>query len=344
MHYSELVDIYESLAGTSKKLEKRNILAGFLKKLRGHEEWIYLLRGRVFPDYDEREFGFSTQLVIKAIAKAAGASSEEVNERYKKIGDLGEIAEESLKHKRQSTLFSGKLDVQKVFDTLKKLVELEGKGSTGRKIDSVVELLNHSSGKEAKYIIRTILNDLRVGVAEAILRDSISECFFEGDSEMSRKIEEAYDLVNDFAMILKKAREGRKAIEDVEISPGKPIKVMLPVKVTEISEAFRICGKPVAVEHKYDGFRVVISKEGSEVKLFTRRLDEVTRQFPDIVEVVKKYVTGKSFILDSEVVGFNREKKKYLPFESISQRIKRKYEISEMVKKVPVEINVFDIL
>ena len=119
---------------------------------------------------------------------------------------------------------------------------------------------------------------------------------------------------------------------------------MLPVKVTEISEAFRICGVPCAIEHKYDGFRVVITKEGNEVKLFTRRLENVTKQFPDVVETVKKHVKAKDFILDSEVVGYDPKTKRYKPFESISQRIKRKYDIDKLIKKLPVEINAFDIL
>ena len=117
---------------------------------------------------------------------------------------------------------------------------------------------------------------------------------------------------------------------------------MLPVKVSDLSDAFRICGKPLAVEHKYDGFRVVVNKdETGKVSLFTRRLDNVTKQFPDVVEVVKKCVKAKSFILDSEVVGYNSSTKKYEPFEAVSQRIRRKYDIENMMQKLPVEINIF---
>jgi len=112
-----------------------------------------------------------------------------------------------------------------------------------------------------------------------------------------------------------------------------------------LQEAFRICGKPLAVEHKYDGFRVVINKdEKGNVSLFTRRLDNVTKQFPDVVAVVKKQIKAKSFILDTEVVGYDSLKKKYLPFEAVSQRIRRKHGIEDLKKKLPVEINVFDIM
>ena len=345
MDYSKFVEVYEEISGTTKKLEKIDILSKFLPKLKGNEEWIYLLRGRVFPDYDEREFGISTQLAIKAIAKASGVGSEKIVEKFKKVGDVGEIAEELVGKKKQSTLFSKKLKVSKVFNNLHRLVEVEGKGAVDRKLGFVVELLTSASGKEAKYIVRTLLNDLRIGVAEASIRDSISKAFFKDDKEMKLKIEEAHDLLNDFARILEISAKGKKGFEKISAIPGRAIKVMLPVKVTDLKEAFRICGKPLAVEHKYDGFRVVINKdEKGKVSLFTRRLDNVTKQFPDVVKVVKEKIKAKSFILDSEVVGYNASTKKYEPFEAVSQRIRRKYDIESMMNKLPVEINVFDII
>ncbi|MEK6852557.1 MAG: ATP-dependent DNA ligase, partial [Nanoarchaeota archaeon] len=140
------------------------------------------------------------------------------------------------------------------------------------------------------------------------------------------------------------AKKGRKELEKTQIIPGRPLNVMLPVKVEEIEEAFRICGKPAAIEHKYDGFRVTIHKKGKDIWLFTRRLENVTKQFPDVVKVIKSNVKGESFILDSEVVGYDSKTGKYKPFESISQRIKRKYDIEKLEKELPVEINVFDIL
>ncbi len=345
MKYSKLVEVYEKLSGTSKRLEKTAILAGFLPELKDNEEWIYLFRGRVFPDYDEREFGISTQLVIKAISKASGVSPEFVVGKFKKMGDLGEIADQLFDKKRQSTLFSNALNVQKVFDNLQWLVGIEGKGAVDKKLSFVVELLTSASGKEAKYIIRTLLNDLRVGVAEGILRDAIAEAFLHGVEDAQNKVESAYDRINDWAFILKLSEKGARALDKVKVVPGKPMKVMLPIKVTDIDEAFRICGKPLAVEHKYDGFRVIINKdEEGKISLFTRRLDNVTLQFPDVVEAVKEYIHGKSFVVDSEVVGYDSKTKKYKPFEAVSQRIRRKYEIDKLVKSLPVEINVFDIM
>src|SRR3989344_453369 len=347
MQYIEFVNLYENLSKTASRLEKTQILSGFLKKLKSHRkpEWIYLLKGRVFPEYDPREFGISDKTTIKSISKSSGVSEVEIMKRYKKVGDLGELAESLMEKRRQSTLFSSKLSTEKVFENLRKLVEVEGKGAVGKKLSLISEILNVASGKEAKYIVRTLLNDLRVGMADGTIRDSIAEAFFKDQNDMINKIEYAYDLANDYALIFETASRGKKDLEKIGIIPGRPMRVMLPVKVTDMKEAFRICGTPLAVEHKYDGFRVLVNKdEKGNVSLFTRRLENVTSQFPDVVEVVKKYVKANSFILDSEVVGFDPKTKRYLPFEAISQRIKRKYDIDKLQKTLPVEINVFDIL
>jgi len=347
MYYSEFVFVYEALAGTTKRLEKISILAEFLKKLKqkGKKEWMYFLVGKVTADYDTREFGISGQLTIKALAGAYGISSEKVLERFKKIGDFGDIAEELSEKRKQSALFSKRLDVDKVFDNLIKILSIEGKGAIERKLDLVSELLASASGKEAKYIIRTLLNDLRVGVSTPTIIYALAESFFPDKEEAAEKLQEAYDISNDFAEIFEHASRGElKELTKVIIVPGKPLNVMLAVKAKDISEAFEICGKPAAIEQKYDGFRMLINKKGKEISLFTRRLENVTKQFPDVVEYVKNNIKGESFILDSEVVGYDRKTKKYKPFETMSQRIKRKYEIEKLIDELPVEVNVFDVM
>jgi len=345
MKYSEFVKLYEKLASTTKKLEKAGIIAEFLPKLKEKSEWIYLLRGKASADYDSREFGISTQLCIKSIASSSGVREEEVVKKFRKIGDLGDVAEEFMEKKRQSNLFSSSLKVEKVFENLNKIMNIDGKGAVERKISLISELLNNASGKESKYIIRTLLNDLRIGVADAILIDAIAKAFFHEEDEIKELLEEKYDLANDSALVLDAAFKGRREIEKINIVPGKPMKVMLAVKADDIKEAFRICGSPAIVEYKYDGFRVLINKnKNGGVSLFTRRLENVTKQFPDVVSAVSGNIRGESFILDSEVVGYDRETKKYKPFESISQRIKRKYDIEKLQKELPVEINVFDVI
>ena len=208
----------------------------------------------------------------------------------------------------------------------------------------ISELLTSATGKESKYIVRTLLNDLRVGVADALLIDSIVLAFFENKDGMKAKIEEKYDIANDSALIFDAALKGEKEIDKIDIEPGRPIKVMLAVKVESIEEGFEAVGKPCALEHKYDGFRMLISKNNGKITLFTRKLENVTLQFPDVVSAVEKNVKGDNFVLDSEVVGYDKKTGKYRPFEAISQRIKRKYEIEKLIDLLPVEVNVFDVV
>ncbi len=344
MLYSEFVALYEELAKTSKRLEKTSLLVDFLKKLKHRPEFIYLLKGKVFPDYDAREIGISDKLTIKAIAKASGIKEEEIIKKLKKIGDLGEIAESLISNKKQSTLFHSTLSAEKVFENLRKLVEITGIGTVEKKLALTTELLNSATDKEAKYIIRTLLSDLRVGVADGIIKDALAEAFCKENENAKTLIQEAYDMSGDFAIVFEASIKGEKALKKVSISPDRPINVMLAVKAENLEDAFKICGAPAALEYKYDGFRMVISYNGKNIKLFTRRLEDVTNQFPDVIEAVKKYVKGNSFIIDSEIIGFNPNTKKYMPFQAISQRIKRKYDIDKLKKELPVEVDVFDIL
>jgi len=350
MQYSQLCETYEELRKNSSRLKKTEILANFLKKLKHlkHEELevIYLLQGKVFPDYDEREFGISEQLCIKTLEKSSGISKKEIISKWRKIGDLGKVTEEIISKKKQETLFSHKLTIRKVLDNLQKLPSLEGQGTVNRKIALISELMTSASPIEAKYIIRTLLNSLRIGVASGTIRDSIAKaCFKEKTKEITDAVEDSYDKATDFALVFEKACKGIKSLKATVLTPGHPLRAMLALKAESIEDGFKRVGKPAIFEYKYDGFRMIINKDEHEnIKIFTRRLDNVTNQFPDVVEYVKKHVNAKSFILDSEAVGYNRKTKKYTPFEAVSQRIKRKHNIQELVKKLPIEINVFDIL
>jgi DNA ligase-1 len=268
---------------------------------------------------------------------------DEIISKFKTIGDLGDVAVSSLLKKKQSSLFSKKLTAEHILESLRKVASTSGEGAIEKKVAIISELLIESDGKESCYIVRTLLGDLRIGVADAVLLSAIAKAFFD-KKEMLEKIEKTYDLINDYAHLLKLSFLGEDAFEHISLIPGRPLNVMLATKVESVEEAFKVCGKPAAFEHKYDGFRIIISYDGKKIKLFTRRLEDVTNQFPDVVEIVSNYVKANSFIIDAEAVGFDSSKNKYLPFEAISQRIKRKYDIEELSKKMPVEIKVFDIL
>ena len=319
-----------------------------MQKIKKTPEVIYLLQGKVFPDYDERELGISHQLAIKAISKAAGLPGKDIVQEFKELGDLGKVAEKVLENKRQSALFSKKLTIGKVLQNIQKIPNLEGKGTVDKKLGLIVELLHSADNQEAKYIIRTVIGDLKVGVGSGILRDSIIEACFKPENIEEKKkhieiVQAAYDKATDFSEVFDKACKNK--LSEISLSPGKPIKVMLFPKAKNIEDAFRIVGKPAAFEFKYDGFRVMINhdKDG-DIKIFTRRLENVTKQFPDIVKYAKEHVKAKSYILDAEVVGFNPKTKEYHPFQAMSQRIRRKYDIEKLEKALPIELNVFDIV
>ncbi len=369
MLYLELARIYESLEKTTKRLEKTKILSEFFKKISKKEaRYIaYLAKGKVFPDWNESEIGISSQLAIKSISKATGASDHELVKKWRSIGDLGKVAEETIKTKKQRTLFSAKLRTEKVVDNLIKAAALVGPGTVDRKVSLVAELLTISEPIEARYIIRTLLEELRIGVADGTIRDAIVwACFGDkigikynsekNDIELDEKqrekyehysalVQEAYNKANDFGIVLESAFEGENSLKKIELEVGRPVKVELCKKVDSIKEGFERVGKPAEIELKYDGFRMLIHKTlDGKVIIYTRRLDNVTKQFPEVARYIKEQVTGKSFILDSEAVGFNPKTKKYKQFQDISQRIKRKYDIERLEKELPIEINIFDII
>jgi len=343
-----IADLYENLSSTTKRLEKTAILSTFLLQISEEDSYIlYLLLGEIYPDYDERKIGISEQTVIKAISKATGIPEKKVIEEWKKIGDLGDVAEKLTSKKKQQTLHSQTLTVDKVLTNLRKLPELEGKGTIDKKLGLITELLTSASDIESKYIVRTLIGDLRIGIKESTIRESISKAFFYDEIEANEKVQDAIDKSNDMVevfLISKKSRGKISSLDSISLQAGKPIKAMLVQKAKNIEEGFTIVGKPCAIEYKYDGFRLIIHKNKKEIKLFTRKLENVTKQFPEVTEYIEKYVDADTAILDTEAVGFDSKTKEYLPFQNISQRIRRKYDIDEIQQKMPVEVNVFDII
>ncbi len=368
MDYSKLVEVYENLNKTTKRLEKTFIISEFLKEvdMSDIENVMLFLEGRIFPGYDSREIRFANRLMLKSLALASGLSIEKIEDEWKRTGDLGLVTEIIIKNKKQVTLDSSKLTILKVFDNLRKLAELEGEGSVDRKIQLVSELLTSAKPVESKYIVRTVLGEMRIGVGEGAIRDSIVWAFFgkelglayskdsneiqienrEDYNKYVDAVQSAYDVTNEFSRVAKVASsKDLQELKNIAMEVGVPIKVMLALKVDSIEKGFETVGTPAAIEFKYDGVRIQCHKNGKgNIRLFTRRLEDVTKQFPDVVDYVKKNVDGRSFIIDSEAVGYNKKTGRYIPFQNISQRIKRKYDIDKIAEDFPVELNVFDII
>ncbi len=342
MQYSKLVIIYKELEKTTKRLEKTEIIANFLKNINKDEikDIVHLLEGKVFPEYNEKKIGMSSRLILKVISSSTGNSQDYVEKLWKDIGDLGKVAQELIKKRRQLTLDKKELTIKKVVENIQKLATIEGQGSVDKKIGLISELLNSSDPEESRFIVATVLEELRVGVAAGIIRDALAK-LFEVNPDL---IEQAYNLTTDYGEVAELLKEkGINSLEKISLKPGIPIKSMLAVLASNIEEAFKALGKPAQLENKIDGFRVQIHKEKG-IKIFTRNLEDVTVQFPDLIEYVKENIKAKSFILDGEAVAYDKSTKKHLSFQTISQRIKRKYDIIKIVKQFPVELNLFDII
>jgi len=339
MEYSKLVDVYEKLSATTKKLEKTEIVANFIKNLKSEELKIAIpmLQGKIFLESEEQEVGIADKLVIQTLTKL-GFSKKEVLNEFKETGDLGLVAEHLVKRKRQSILFKRKLSAEQIFYSIRELASLTGKSSQEKKLNIILELLNSAEPKETKYIIRTIIEELRLGIAEGILRDAIALAF-NVDKEI---VEYAYNLRTDFGEVAIIAKEkGEEGLRRIKLEIGKPTKVMLAEKSKNIEEALEDAKEP-AIEYKYDGMRTLVHKDKDKIWIFTRRLENVTKQFPDLVKLCKDNIKVERAILEGETLGIKDGKP--VPFQELSKRIHRKYNIEEMVKDIPIQINLFDCL
>jgi len=342
MKYSVLAEVYEKLENTSGKLEKTHIIANLLKEASKEllSKVVLLLNGSVFPSWSEEELGVANQLMIKSIAKAYGISEKEIVKSFKKTGDLGLVVEILSKSKKQTTLGVKELSMEKVFENLQLIAKQTGGGSQDRKMNLIAELLAQAKSKESKYVVRTALGELRIGVAEGIIRNAIAEAF----GVSSAIVENAWFLNPDYGEIAKIAKgRGEKGLESVKIEIGRPIMVLLAEKAPSLEDAVNSFEK-VALEYKYDGARMIVNKKDDRIWIFTRRLENITKAFPDVVEMCKNSLKVKECIVDGEGLAIDKKTGKPLPFQMLSQRIKRKYDIGETAKGIPIELNLFDII
>ncbi|QKQ98030.1 ATP-dependent DNA ligase [Candidatus Nanohaloarchaea archaeon] len=348
MKYSKLVETYQQLDQTQATLEKTDILAELFEESRDDLDYVVLLAlGRIYPEWMEPEIGVSSQTMVDIIHQATGRGKDEVEEVWKEKGDLGFAAEEMVENKTQQKLMTKTLTVESVIERLRKVAEMDKEGlsqsvNMDKKKKEIADLISNAEPVEACYITRTVLNHLRLGIGEGTVRDALDEAFFDG--EYSEDIQRAYDFTNDFSRVAEACQKGLEEVNSLDIELFRPIKSMLAKKVDTIEEGFDTVGKPAAIDYKYDGMRAQIHVKDGEVKVFTRRLEDVTKQFPDVVEAVEEKVESDNCIIDSEIVGYDPEDGGMIPFQKLSKRIKRKYDIQKLRKEIPVEVRPFDLI
>jgi len=342
MRYSELTELYKRLEKTTLKTLKTKFVADFLKRTPDDllEIVPYLILGKVFPDWDERELGVGEKLLIRAVSIATGVPEREIENSIKDTGDLGESVALALKKRKQKSFFSQPLTIKRVYNTFVKVAEAQGEGSQDRKMKYLANLFMDAQPEEGKYLARTVLGTMRTGVAEGILRDAIAEAF----KVKAELVERAYMLTSDFGYVAKVAKlEGNGGLSKVSIQVGKPIRPMLAQNAANVKEALIEMGGEAAFEIKYDGARVQVHKDGDRVIIYSRRLENVTRSIPEIVEAVKASLRPEKVIVEGELVAVG-ENGRPRPFQYVLRRFRRKYNIEEMIEKIPLELNLFDIL
>jgi ATP-dependent DNA ligase len=397
MQYKQLVEVYEDLEKTTKRLEKTKIISNFLEKCSSDElkEIVYLIQGRIFPEWDERETGMSSMLIIKVLTSVTGLSKRKIESIWRKKGDLGLVAEEIVSKNKQSKLTFKELTVKKVFDNIRKLNEMTGQGTVNRKVQLVAELIGNASPKEAKFIVKTILDELRVGIAYGTIRDAVIQAFLPKvigintglkfkeavkkkydkvlkvksikdlknikkyrfilaeNEKTAREVynyfvdltQNTYDISSDFGEIAEKlSREGLEGLKNIGIKVGIPINPMLPIKVDGIDEGIKSVGSPLLADYKLDGFRCVTGyvpiycldkgyisikdlKEGDKVLTHRGNFKKIIRLNKRVIDKGERLFELQMFFGEKikisekhRILVLRNNKKKWIPVEKINKK------------------------
>jgi DNA ligase-1 len=344
MLFKDLASYLEKLEKTSSRNEITVILAELFKKSDPSEidKTVYLLSGRLAPNYKGINFAIAEKMMFRVLAKAYSTEAEKVRQEFKKKGDLGVVAEELAKGSRGGSGIS----VTDAYGEMLKAALESGEASQERKVDDMSKLLGKVDPLSARYVARIPVGNLRLGFSDMTILDALS-VMIKGDKSARKEIEAAFNVNVDIGMIAQKVKaKGLSALKNIDPVPGTPLRPSLCERLPSAEKILEKVGSPLAVEPKYDGFRsqVHIFKENGQKKIaiFSRNLESTTAMFPDLVEAVKK-INVESAILDGEAIGYDLKTDKFLPFQETIQR-KRKHGVEEAAKNLPLRLFVFDIL
>ena len=345
MKFSILSDSLEKMELTSKRLELTDILVELLKKtpIETMSKIIYLIQGKLRPNFEGVEIGIAEKLVIRAISKSSGSTIKKIESDYNNGGDLGKTAANILKEKTQTTFAAETITLERVYDTLLKISKLEGKGSQDMKIKYVSSLLNDATPIESKFILKILLGRLRLGIAENTVMDALAIAFT-NKKENRGLVENAYNVSSDLGLVSEiLSREGIEGILKFKVSMFSPIRPMLADRVKSEQEALKRIENEFAAEYKLDGERAQIHKKNNKIILFSRSLENITEYYPDIVEKISESINVDEGIFEAEIVAINENTGVFLPFQELMHR-RRKYKLEKAVSDYPITVNFFDIL
>ncbi len=343
MKFSSIAKVFDNLESTASRLEMTSILAEFFKILDPEDikSIIYLTQGKIAPDFVGIELGMADRLVAKAIAFTVGETEGNISDMMIKFGDPGTVAERLIAGKKQMTLFSEPLTLGRVIGSLTAIAQTEGRDSQGRKMKYLSNMLHDSEPIEARYLCRIVTGRMRTGVAAMTVLDALALSF--ADKDARPEIERAYNVTSDLGMVgATLAGHGMKGISRIKVKLGNPIRVMLAERLPSLAHILEKMGGECAMEYKYDGIRVQAHISPDGVKLYSRRLEDLTGNFPDIAEALKSRLNGKDAIIEGECVAIDREGK-MMPFQTVTHR-RRKHGMDDAVNDYPVNIFMFDML
>jgi len=345
MEFSIIAEIFERMESTTKRIELTNLLVELLNKTPKKiiPNAVYLLQGIIRPNFEGVELGVAEKLAIRAISKSSGLSIKKIEDDYKKCGDLGLTASNILKLKTQTTFTAEKITLERVYETLFRIAKLAGKGSQDLKMKYISSLLNDATPLEAKFVLKILLGTLRLGIAENTIMDALAIAFT-GKKENKEQIENAYNVSSDLGKVsLIVATDGIDEIKKFKISLFSPIRPMLADRVQSEKDVIKKMPEQFVAEYKLDGERVQIHKQSDKIILFSRRLENITQYYPDIVERIGKTLNVNEGVFEAEIVPINENTGEFLPFQELMHR-RRKHKLDKAVSQYPITVNFFDVL
>jgi DNA ligase-1 len=344
VRYQIIAEAYRDLEAATARLELIDRLASLVRQTpEGLLPTVALLcQGQIAPDFAGVELGLNERLAARAVATAAAVPPEQVLATARETGDLGLTAERllgELDPDRAATL-----EVQVVFEGLHQIAAAEGTGSQGRKLAGLVGLLQQATPLEARYLVRTCTGSLRLGIGTATILDALAEVHA-GGRKARPLLERAYNICSDLGLVAATlAAGGLEAVEAMRVRAGNPVRPMLAQRLSEPAEILAKLGGTCAAEYKYDGIRVQAHRTADGVlELYTRRLDRVSTQFPEVVKLLAEHLGPREVILEGEVVAFDPASGELRPFQDVMFR-RRKYGITEAVSDYPVSMFCFELL
>ena len=344
--FSVLADLCEKLEATKKRLQMTELAAGFLKVLSDDEvePATSMILGRSFPKWDQRVLEISWTTLSGIIKRLTNIDWKDFRDAFNQTGDIGGatriVFEKTGKMQKQATLFEKPLTILEVRHSLETIAETTGYGSREKKERMLETLLSAASPLEAKYVVKILIGEMRTGFYEGMMEQSVAKAF----NIPLDIVQKATMLTGDIAEVAALAKaKGKDGVLNLQFQVFRPIKPMMAQMAEDVNEALKEHGGETALEYKLDGARIQIHKSSDNVKIFSRRLTDVTDSLPEVVQLVNEQVRAREAILEGEVIAIGEDDTPML-FQHLMRRFRRVHEIEEMTKQIPVKLYLFDLM